>query len=88
MMGLRARYSLRAYPHVCGAAEAIGSDTGGGEGLPPRVWGSLAPDVAYSTRYRPTPTCVGQPDRCCGAVGGGWAYPHVCGAAHVAGLSG
>ena len=51
------------YPHVCGAASGHTRRAIAEGGLSPRVWGSQREALAYRTKQRSIPTCVGQPSQ-------------------------
>ena len=71
------------YPHVCGAAAAVGTEVVYRYGLSPRVWGSL---LILGAKYYPDgsiPTCVGQPKSKGMPTTFSSVYPHVCGAATI-----
>ena len=71
----------KVYPHVCGAADNIVRATQIGQGLSPRVWGSLGEMYGEEGRSWSIPTCVGQPPASTAYRATTTVYPHVCGAA-------
>ena len=69
------------YPHVCGAAQPTWWGGGQGQGLSPRVWGSLHVLLLVLIAVGSIPTCVGQPALSPCLAEKQQVYPHVCGAA-------
>ena len=73
----------RVYPRVCGGALSGGLRSPWGQGLSPRVRGSLTNGFFPCTGLGSIPACAGEPDTPRRSQGADRVYPRVCGGAPV-----
>ena len=71
----------KVYPRVCGGADGHDPTSGYGNGLSPRVRGSLWGFSTGITESRSIPACAGEPDKPREQWLQRWVYPRVCGGA-------
>ena len=78
-----ARRPVRVYPRVCGGALVAEYTDREGQGLSPRVRGSLRVETAVESQGGSIPACAGEPP--CPSRSQWWrgVYPRVCGGASV-----
>ena len=73
--------AIQVYPRVCGGATARPGWAGRGQGLSPRVRGSLTVDIRSRLVEGSIPACAGEPELQMSRVWERGVYPRVCGGA-------